>query len=97
MLVLTRRAGESIVIGNDVTVTVLEVRGDQIRLGIDAPRDVPIHREEIYVQVQQENRGAVASAARAADLLRGTRPRPVAGEDQNAPSKRDGTAGGATT
>ncbi|MBW3658967.1 MAG: carbon storage regulator CsrA, partial [Actinobacteria bacterium] len=60
MLVLTRRAGESIVIGNDVTVTVLEVRGDQIRLGIDAPRDVQIHREEIYVQVQQENRGAVA-------------------------------------
>lgn len=77
MLVLTRRAGESIVIGNDVTVTVLEVRGDQIRIGIDAPRDVQIHREEVYVQVQQENRGAVASAARTADILRGTRPKTV--------------------
>ena len=74
MLVLTRRGGESIVIGNDVTVTVLEVRGDQVRIGIDAPKSVPIHREEVYVQVQQENRGAVASASRAADLLRGVRP-----------------------
>lgn len=74
MLVLTRRAGESIVIGNEVTVTVLEVRGDQIRIGIDAPKTVPIHREEVYVQVQHENRGAVASASRAADLLRGVRP-----------------------
>jgi carbon storage regulator len=90
MLVLTRRAGESIVIGNDVTVTVLEVRGDQIRLGIDAPKDVPIHREEVYVQVQQENRGAVASAARAADLLRGARPRPAPAQTQNDPSKRAG-------
>jgi carbon storage regulator len=96
MLVLTRRAGESIVIGNDVTVTVLEVRGDQIRLGIDAPRDVQIHREEIYVQVQQANRGAVASASRAADLLRGVQPRPPAGRAQNATSKRDGPTGGVT-
>ena len=74
MLVLTRRAGESLVIGNDVTVTVLEVRGDQVRIGIDAPKTVPIHREEVYVQVQQENRGAVASASRAADMLKGVRP-----------------------
>lgn len=96
MLVLTRRAGESIVIGNDVTVTVLEVRGDQIRLGIDAPKDVPIHREEVYVQVQQANRGAVASAARAADLLRGARPRPSPLGGQNAPSKREGPTEGAT-
>lgn len=76
MLVLTRRGGESIVIGNEVTVTVLEVRGDQVRIGIDAPRTVPIHREEVYVQVQHENRGAVASASRAADLLKGRPPRP---------------------
>lgn len=96
MLVLTRRVGESIVIGNDVTVTVLEVRGDQIRIGIDAPRHVQIHREEIYLQVQQENRGAVASAARAADLLRGVGPRP-AGGGQSEPSKRDGATGGTTT
>lgn len=74
MLVLTRRGGESIVIGNEVTVTVLEVRGDQVRIGIDAPRHVPIHREEVYVQVQQENRTAVASATQNRDLLRGVRP-----------------------
>lgn len=95
MLVLTRRAGESIVIGNEVTVTVLEVRGDQVRIGIDAPRDVPVHREEVYVQVQQENRGAVASAAQAAALLRTVR-RPEPGGAQSDPSKRAGGTGGAS-
>ena len=49
MLVLTRRANQSIVIGADVTVTVLEIRGDQIRLGISAPRDVSVHREEVWL------------------------------------------------
>ena len=52
MLVLTRRANQSIVIGTDVTVTVLEIRGDQIRLGITAPRDVAVHREEVWLQLQ---------------------------------------------
>ncbi len=63
MLVLTRRSGESIVIGNDVVVTVLEVRGDQVRIGIDAPRSVQVHREEIFKQVVAENEAAVRSAA----------------------------------
>jgi carbon storage regulator len=53
MLVLTRRANQSIVIGADVTVTVLEIRGDQIRLGITAPRDVTVHREEVWLELQQ--------------------------------------------
>ncbi len=71
MLVLTRRPGESVVIGNNIVVTVLEVRGEQIRLGIDAPRSVTVHREEIYRQVMSENVAAVASAGAAAqDLLR---------------------------
>jgi len=71
MLVLTRRPGESVVIGNNIVVTVLEVRGEQIRLGIDAPRSVTVHREEIYRQVMSENVAAVASAGSAAqDLLR---------------------------
>lgn len=69
MLVLTRRAGESIVIGNDIVVTVLEARGDQIRIGIEAPRDVQVHREEVYRQVERENAAAVASADRASALL----------------------------
>lgn len=74
MLVLTRRTGESIVIGNDVVVTVLEVRGDQVRIGIDAPRAVQVHREEVYRAVERENAAAVAAAARARELLRGRRP-----------------------
>ncbi|HEY7439166.1 MAG TPA: carbon storage regulator CsrA [Acidimicrobiia bacterium] len=48
MLVLTRRANESIMIGNEIVVTVLEVRGEQVRLGIKAPRDVDVHREEVF-------------------------------------------------
>lgn len=69
MLVLTRRAGESIVIGNDVVITVLEIRGGQIRLGVDAPRNLAVHRAEIYQQVMAENQAAVASADRHAALL----------------------------
>ena len=54
MLVLTRRTNQSIVIGADVTVTVLEIRGDQIRLGITAPRDVTVHREEVWIELQRD-------------------------------------------
>ena len=60
MLVLTRRAGESIVIGDDVVVTVVEVRGEVVRLGIDAPRSVQVHREEVYRAVVEANRSAAA-------------------------------------
>lgn len=70
MLVLSRRKGESIIIGNDIVVTVLEVRPDQVRLGIDAPRSVSVHREEIYLEVMRENAAAVASADRDAPVLR---------------------------
>ncbi|RKS80175.1 carbon storage regulator [Motilibacter peucedani] len=58
MLVLSRRAGESVVIGHDVTITVLEVRGDLVRIGIDAPRSVQVHREEVYKELQEANRVA---------------------------------------
>ena len=54
MLILTRRVGESLVIGDDVTVTVLGVRGNQVRLGVNAPKDVAVHREEIYQRIQNE-------------------------------------------
>ena len=54
MLILTRRVGESLVIGVEITVTVLDVKGNQIRLGIAAPKDVSVHREEVYVRVQEE-------------------------------------------
>jgi carbon storage regulator len=56
MLVLSRRAGESVVLGDDITVTVLEVRGDVVRVGIDAPRSLKVHRAELLAQLEESNR-----------------------------------------
>ena len=61
MLVLTRRPGESIVIGQDIVITVIEIKGGQVRIGIDAPREIDVYREEIYEQVRQENLAAIAN------------------------------------
>jgi len=54
MLILTRRMGETVMIGEEITVTVVDVKGNQVRLGIQAPKEVAVHREEVYRRVQQE-------------------------------------------
>jgi carbon storage regulator len=58
MLILTRRVGETLMVGDDVTVTVLGVKGNQVRIGVNAPKDVSVHREEIYQRIQKEKTDA---------------------------------------
>ena len=59
MLILTRRVGETIVIGDDVIITVLGIKGNQVRIGINAPKDVSVHREEIYRKIQNEKNTSI--------------------------------------
>lgn len=59
MLALTRKKGESLVVNNNIEITVLEIRGDQIKIGIQAPKEVPIYRKEVYLQIQKENEEAI--------------------------------------
>ncbi len=63
MLILTRRVGETVMIGDDITVTVLGVKGNQVRIGVNAPRDVTVHREEIYRRIAEEHGGETAPAS----------------------------------
>ena len=60
MLALSRKKGEALVINNNIEVTVLEVKGDQVKIGISAPKEVPIYRKEVYLQIQKENKASVA-------------------------------------
>lgn len=59
MLALTRKKGESLIIDNNIEFTILEIRGDQVKIGITAPKQVPIYRKEVYVQIENENKAAV--------------------------------------
>lgn len=61
MLALTRRKGESLIINNEIEITILEIRGDQVKVGISAPKEVPIYRKEVYLQIEEENKSAIRS------------------------------------
>ncbi len=67
MLILTRRAGETVMVGNDITITVLGVKGNQVRIGINAPKDVAVHREEIYERIQSEKNAQESGQAESGD------------------------------
>lgn len=62
MLALSRKANESIIIGNDIEVTILEIKGEQVKIGINAPKSVPVYREEVYEQIKEANKEAVSDA-----------------------------------
>ena len=74
MLILTRRVGESLMIGDEVTVTVLGVKGNQVRIGVNAPKDVSVHREEIYERIQAEKTGDTPSKEAHGSLAAGCLP-----------------------
>lgn len=62
MLALSRKANESIIIGNDIEVTILEIKGEQVKIGINAPKSVPVYREEVYTQIKEANKEAASDA-----------------------------------
>lgn len=62
MLALSRKKNESIVINNDIEITVLDIKGDQVKIGISAPKSVPVYRKEVYLQIQEANKAASESA-----------------------------------
>lgn len=61
MLALSRKKGEALVVNNNVEITVLEIRGDQVKIGISAPKDVSIYRKEVYLQIQEENKASLST------------------------------------
>lgn len=69
MLALSRKSNESIMIGNDIEITILDIKNDQVKIGISAPKSVGIYRKEIYLQIQEENKKAVESSTPSLDAI----------------------------
>lgn len=61
MLALTRRKGEALVINNNIELTILDIKGDQVKVGISAPREIPVYRKEVYLQIQEENKAVISA------------------------------------
>ena len=85
MLVLTRKSNQSIMIGDDIEVSVLSIMGEKVRIGIQAPRDIPVFRKEVYLEIQQEN---VAAGGRPPRVPRSTRRSSASGRPRATPSRR---------
>ena len=84
MLILARRIGESIMIGDQVEISVVDIKGDQVKLGIKAPSQVKVYRAEVYAAIQEENRAAASAAPQSLPRLEGLKPRPAG------PARRQG-------
>jgi carbon storage regulator len=82
VLILTRRVGENVIVGDDIVISVIEVRGDAVRIGIQAPRSVGVHREEVYLELQQANRQAASSTDDAVGAIVGE----LSSDDRTQPS-----------
>jgi carbon storage regulator len=96
MLVLSRKTRDAIVIGHEVRVMVLSIGRDQVRLGIEAPPDVEVHREEVYLAIQEANRQAAASSAEGSERLAAVLPERNGSADQAAEPVSEATKGTAT-
>src|SRR5256885_11063719 len=92
MLVLTRKSNQSIMIGDDIEVSVLSIMGEKVRIGIQAPRDIPVFRKEVYLEIQQESAAEASAARKQVDEALGklSEPKPPPGETNSklSPSRR---------
>ncbi len=70
MLALSRKKGEAIMVGNNVEISILDIKGDQIKIGIQAPKEIPVYRKEVYIQIEEENREAVLNSGIAMNNLK---------------------------
>jgi carbon storage regulator len=93
MLILARRIGESIMIGDQVEISVVDIKGDQVKVGINAPSQIKVYRREVYVAIQEENRAAASAAPESLPRLEGLLPKPAAPSTPSTPGGAGGAGG----